>query len=140
MEDIKSCDNSACLEKFKNLQKEIEDLKKDMEKTEVRMVENERKVDKIGTDLQVKLGQLEVKFDMNSKATSEKLDEFTREIKEMNARTEKKMDDYIKALMEIKGKEDSFTSLKKKIGSKVIEYGIIVAIIIGILLGIKPFF
>jgi septal ring factor EnvC (AmiA/AmiB activator) len=67
------CNEIVCVEKFKNLEKDIDQLKTQQEKLEERLTSNEKQVSQIDNQLSIKLIQLEAKLDVHTKIVGEKV-------------------------------------------------------------------
>lgn len=143
------CENVACIERFKNLDRQNEQTNANVSKLEQRITENEVRVSKIDNSLSIKLAQLETKFDMSSKMTSDKIDTLGKDLKEMNNKNEKNLTEVLEKFMEkqennnkssptvTEPKKDEFTTWLISLGKKFLEYGIVSGVIYGILKGLK---
>lgn len=143
-------DNGVLGEKFKNYDEKIDDLQKKYDKMNDRITEIDKKTDSLETALSSRLVQIETKFDIYNSMTSDKLDKLEKKMDEIivmkNAnnnpafdKLEKKMDDIIRnsSNSSQSKEEDSFKQWLQKIGMKILEYSIFVALALGIAKGFK---
>lgn len=142
MNEQKDC-SSICLLKLENYEKNIEQIQKNHEKLEERMKVVETNMNKLDNELTIKFIKLESSIEMYNKLTSDKIETFAKDIKELNNQVEKKLD---KALEENKtskeddtNKKDAFLTWVQKLGMKILEIAVYAGIIYAVLSNIfKP--
>lgn len=116
---VGECVLDVCNERHKNFEKNILELKKDIEALEKRLNDVEHRLDKSYNNLQMRIIQLETKFDFISKTIvdlSDKFDDFVRKSKESDT---------------------SFEVFIKRLGLKLLEYAILTGIVMAVLYGFK---
>lgn len=138
MADKECCSYPACMEKFSNTDLRIEELKKSLEKTNMRIDEVNKKADTLENALSNRLTQIETKFDIYNDLTTKKLDGL-----------ERKIDNYLsisnikpiaqESKIVIPNQQDSFRDWVQKVGMKFIEYGLYSAVVLGLAKGFKLF-
>jgi chromosome segregation ATPase len=130
------CNEIVCVEKFKNLEKDIDQLKTQQEKLEERLTSNEKQVSQIDNQLSIKLIQLEAKLDVHTKIVGEKVDNLAKEV-------EKKMDEYFKPNNSKSSLSapttDTFRDWVFKLGMKLLEYSVYGGFLYAVAKGLKLF-
>lgn len=126
-------DATVCAEKFKNIEKDIEQIKAQTAKLEERLSDNEKQVSQIDNQLSIKLIQLEAKLDVHTKIVGEKVDNLAKEV-------EKKMDEYFKPNNNLKSPTtDTFKDWVFRLGMKLLEYSVYGGFLYGVAKGLKLF-
>lgn len=127
---------SLCAEKFKNIEKGINELKEEQKKLEERLTANEKTVNQIDNQLSIKLIQLEAKLDVHTKIVGEKVDNLAKEV-------EKKMDEYFKPTSNTSKSSqppsDTFKDWVLKLGMKLLEYSVYGGFLYAVGKGLKLF-
>jgi hypothetical protein len=119
-------------EKFKNMDEKIEKLTIRQDKIENKVENIDKKTDSVENNLSIKFIQLETKFDVYTKVTSDQIDKMGKEIKESN----NEVKTTIKEVMVVANKPDGWNEFLKKWGLKAIESAITVGIGIAVAKGL----